>query len=140
VTHGKMVDSIPVGAERPLTRSASSRRLRGMDRDSLRARILAFPEVEEYVHGGLPAFRIRGKRFATMLDAEGVNLMPGEPAIHAFTQAHPDVCTERWWGRRLAAVRLAYPAAPPALVDELLLEAWSSKAPKRVLEAHLAED
>jgi hypothetical protein len=110
-----------------------------MDRDQLRARLLAFPEVEEYVHGDLPAFRVRGKRFATMLDDEGVNLMPGEPAIRAFTQSDPEHCAERWWGRRLAAVRLAYPAAPDALVDELLLEAWSSKAPKRVLDAHLGE-
>jgi hypothetical protein len=107
-----------------------------MDRDSLRARILAFPEVEEYSHGDLPAFRIRGKRFATMLDDEGVNLMPGEPAIRAFTQSHPGFCTERWFGQRLAAVRLAYPSAPDGLVDELLLEAWSSKAPKRVLDAY----
>lgn len=106
-----------------------------MDRSTLHAFILALPEVEEYVHGDRPAFRIRGKRFATMLDDEGVNLMPGEPAILAFTQAHPDVCAERWWGKRLAAVRLAYPDAPDDLVEELVLEAWSSKAPKSVLDA-----
>jgi hypothetical protein len=111
-----------------------------MDRDELRARLLAFPEVEEYPHGDLPAFRIAGKpRFATMLDDEGVNLFPGEPAIRAFTQAHPAHCTERWWGQRLAAVRLAYPTAPDALVDELLLEAWSARAPKRLLKAYDAD-
>jgi hypothetical protein len=67
-----------------------------MDRDAVRSAILALPEVQEYVHGELPAFRIRGKRFATMLDEEGVNLMPGEPAIRALTQQYPRFCTERW--------------------------------------------
>jgi hypothetical protein len=105
-----------------------------MDRDALRAHLLSLPEVEEYRHGDLPAFRVRGKRFATMLDDTGINLMPGEPAILAFTQSHPECCTERWWGRRLAAVRLAYAAAPAELVEELVLEAWSSKAPKRLLD------
>jgi hypothetical protein len=108
-----------------------------MDRDELHARLLAFPEVEEHVHGDLPAFRVRGQPFfATMLEDESVNLRPGEPAIRAFTQSAPEHCTERWWGQRLAAVRLAYPTAPDALVDELLLEAWSARAPKRLLKAY----
>jgi hypothetical protein len=108
-----------------------------MDLTTIRARLLAFPEAEEHTHGDLPAFRIPGKRFfATMLDADGVNLRPGEPAIRAFTQSDPAFCTERWWGNRLAAVRLAYRDAPDALVDDLLLEAWSSTAPKRLLDAY----
>jgi hypothetical protein len=106
-----------------------------MDRAALHALITSLPEVQEYVHGDLPAFRIRGKRFATMLDDDGVNLMPGEPAILSFTQEHPAHCTERWWGRRLAAVRLAYPTAPDDLVEELVLEAWSAKAPASVANA-----
>jgi hypothetical protein len=107
-----------------------------MDRDAVRSAILALPEVEEYVHGELPAFRIRGKRFATMLDEEGVNLMPGEPAIRALTQQYPRFCTERWWGKRLAAVRVAFGAMPAELLEELVLEAWSSKAPASVLREH----
>jgi hypothetical protein len=107
-----------------------------MDRDAVRTAILALPEVEEYVHGDLPAFRIRGKRFATMLDDEGVNLMPGEPAIRALTQQYPQLCSERWWGRRLASVHVTYGAMAPDLLEELVLEAWSSKAPAAVLRAH----
>jgi hypothetical protein len=111
-----------------------------MDREALRARLLSLPEVEEYSHGHLPAFRVGGKRFATMLDEAGINLMPGEPVILAFTQAHPEVCTERWWGKRLAAVRLAYVDAPPELVEELVLEAWSAKAPRSVLRSQNGAD
>jgi len=110
-----------------------------MDPDAVRRLILALPEVEEYEHGELPAFRIRGKRFATMLDDEGVNLMPGEPAIRALVQQHPQFCGERWWGRRLAAVRVAFGAIPAELLEELVLEAWASKAPASVLRAHDAQ-
>jgi hypothetical protein len=107
-----------------------------MHRDAVRTAVLALPEVEEYVHGDLPAFRIRGKRFATMLDDEGVNLMPGEPAIRALVEQYPQFCSERWWGQRLAAVRVAFGSMPPALLEELVLEAWASKAPASVLRVH----
>ncbi len=108
-----------------------------MDLAELRRLLMSMPEAEEYLHGGLPAFRIKGKpRFATMLDESGVNLFPGEEGILAFTQAHPGVCTERWWGKRLAAVRLDYAAAPRELVEEMVFESWSARAPKRLLEAY----
>jgi hypothetical protein len=107
-----------------------------MDRDEVRALMMALPEVEEYQHGGLPAFRIRGKRFATMLDDEGVNLMPGEPAIRALVEQYPEHCVERWWGKRLAAVRVAFGAIAAELMEELIVEAWSSKAPASVLKAY----
>lgn len=42
-----------------------------MDAAAVRSVALGLPEAEEYEHGGLPAFRVRGNRFATMLDAEG---------------------------------------------------------------------
>ena len=106
-----------------------------MTQDALRELLLALPEAEEYVHGDLPAFRIRGKaRFATMLDDEGVNLFPGEEGILAYTQAHPDVCAERWWGQRLAAVRVDYRHAPRALVQEVVFESYAARAPKRLIE------
>lgn len=106
-----------------------------MDHAALRELLSGLPEAEEYVHGDLPAFRVRGKsRFATMLDDEGVNLFPGEAGILAFTQAHPDVCAERWWGKRLAAVRVDYRRAPDDLVEEIVLESYAARAPKRLVE------
>jgi hypothetical protein len=101
----------------------------------MHALLKAMPEAEEYVHGDHPAFRIKGRpRFATMLDDEGVNLFPGEEGILAFTQAHPEWCTERWWGKRLAAVRLRYRDAPRELVEEMVYESWAARAPKRLLK------
>lgn len=106
-----------------------------MDRASLHQLLSSFPEVEEYVHGGLPAFRAKGRSsFATMLDDEGVNLFPGEEGILAFTQAHPDVCAERWWGKRLAAVRVDYRNAPRDLIEEIVFESYAARAPKRLVD------
>jgi hypothetical protein len=104
-----------------------------MNAEQVRQIIMALPEVEEYDHGGLPAFRVRGKRFATMLDDSGVNLMPGEAGIRMAVATWPETCTERWWGKRLAAVRVALPAVDPAVLEELVGEAWASKAPNRLL-------
>jgi hypothetical protein len=106
-----------------------------MDREALVELLMGLPEAEEYEHGGLPAFRVTGRsRFATMLDDEGINLFPGEEGILAFTQAHPDVCAERWWGKRLAAVRVDYRRAPRALVEEIVFESYAARAPKRLVE------
>jgi hypothetical protein len=132
VLAGVVAGGEPTGVRRVAARLAFA----GMDRDAVRQVILALPEVEEYDHGDLPAFRIRGKRFATMLDEEGVNLMPGEPAIRALVEQYAEVCTERWWGTRLAAVRVSIAGIAPELLEELVLEAWSSKAPASVLRAH----
>jgi hypothetical protein len=99
--------------------------------------ILDLPEVEEYEHGGLPSFRVRGRRFASMLDRDGVNLSPGEHVIRAAVAQWPECCREEWFGRRLVAVRLQFASAPVAVVEELVFEAWAFKAPKTLVRAHL---
>jgi hypothetical protein len=110
-----------------------------MDAGAVRALLLALPEVEEYDHGGLPAFRVRGKRFASMLDGSGVNLVPGEEAVRAAVAQWPDACREEWFGTRLAAVRVAFAGLAVEVVDELVFDAWAAKAPKRLAAAALAE-
>jgi hypothetical protein len=107
-----------------------------MDAERVRQFALGLPEVEEYDHGGLPAFRVRGRRFASMLDHEGINLMLGEQAIKAAVAEWPQWCHENWFGARLASVRLAFTSMDPALVTELVTEAWATKAPKRLAREH----
>jgi hypothetical protein len=60
-------------------------------------------------------------------------------AVRTAILALPEVRGERWWGRRLAAVRVAFGAIPAELLEELVLEAWASKAPASVLRAHDAQ-
>lgn len=108
-----------------------------MEAERVRQIALGLPEVEEYDHGGLPAFRVRGRRFASMLDGDGVNLMLGEEAIRAAVAEWPHWCRENWFGARLASVRVAFGAIDPDLMAELVTDAWAAKAPKRLVRALL---
>jgi hypothetical protein len=101
-----------------------------VDARDVHAFFLGLPEVDEYDHGGCPSFRVRGKRFASMLDREGVNLAPGEEAIRAAVALWPAACREEWFGKRLVAVRVSFGSLEPEVVEELILDAWAAKAPK----------
>jgi hypothetical protein len=103
-----------------------------MDAAQVRRFALGLPGAEEYEHGGLPAFRVRGRRFASMLAEDGINLMPGEDAIREAVAEWPQACHEQRFGQRLAAVRVEFADLDPAVVRELITDAWRSKAPARL--------
>jgi hypothetical protein len=107
----------------------------GIDSDEVRRLVLGLPEVEEYEHGGLPSFRVRGRRFASMLGTESVNLAPGEVVIRAAVGEWPSWCSEEWFGKRLVAVRVAFTSISGEILEELVMEAWPAKAPKTLIRA-----
>jgi hypothetical protein len=96
---------------------------------------LALPEATEQDHHGRPSFRVAARIFATLWDGEHMNVMVDEPGILTAVQAHPDVCAEVWWGKRLAAVRVNLPGADADLLSDLLRDAWERKAPARLRAA-----
>jgi hypothetical protein len=93
---------------------------------------MALPEAVEQDHHGRPSFRVAGRIFATLWDEEHTNVMLDEDGIRTAAQAHPEVCEELRWGRRLAAVRVNLRRADAPLVSELYEDAWEGKAPKRL--------
>ena len=95
--------------------------------DQARQAALALPDAIEQDHHGRPSFRVRGRIFATLWDAEHMNVMVDEPGIHTAVQAHPEVCAEVWWGKRLSAVRVDLQRADEELLRELLADAWERK-------------
>ena len=99
-----------------------------MSADEARALALSLPEAVERDHHGRPSFRVAGRIFATLWDPEHMNVMLDEAGILTAVQAHPDVCAEVMWGKRLAAVRVTLPAAEPGLLSDLLADAWEGKA------------
>ena len=96
---------------------------------------LALPDAVEQDHHGRPSFRVRGRIFATLWDPGHMNVMVDEPGIRTAVEAHPAACAEVWWGKRLAAVRVALARADEALLGELLEDAWERKAPARLRRA-----
>jgi hypothetical protein len=105
-----------------------------MRADDVRRIALALPEVEEYEHGELPAFRVRGKRFASMLGEDGINLMLGEEGIRAAAAAWPATCQVRLFGGRVAALLVAFAELPDDVVRDLVAEAWARRAPRSLVK------
>ncbi len=109
--------------------------------EQARALALALPQAVEQDHHGRPSFRVTGQIFATLWDEQHMNVMLDEAGVRTAVQADPKICQEVWWGKRLAAVRVDLPHATPALLAELLDDAWERKAPARLhpdrAEAHL---
>jgi hypothetical protein len=98
-----------------------------------RACALGLPEAVEQDHHGMASFRIRGKIFATVPDDSHLRIMLEDIEIRAVVAEHPDVCSELYWGKRLSCVVVDLPRAAAQLVEELLIEAWARKAPKRLV-------
>ncbi len=103
-----------------------------MSPEEARRLALSLPATVEQDHHGRPSFRVAGRIFATLWDAEHMNVMVDEPGILTAVQAHPDACTGFMWGKRLAAVHVTLSAADPDLLSDLLTDAWERKAPQRL--------
>ena len=94
---------------------------------------LGLPEVTEQDHHGIPSFRVGKKIFATVPDDHHVRVMLDEEGIRAAVAEYPDSCAPSYWGKRLACAVVDLEATGPALVRELLTDAWASKAPPPLL-------
>ena len=95
---------------------------------------LALPDATEQDHHGRPSFRISGRIFATLWDPHHMNVMLDEAGIRTAVEAHPAVCREVWWGKRLAAVQADLRDVDEPLLTELLTDAWEGKRrPRRAM-------
>jgi len=84
---------------------------------------LAFEGATERDHHGFPSFR-RRTIFATLPDDQHLHVMVSEDDIRDAVAESPGFCEEKWWGKKLAAVRVDLSLADPAIVAELLEDAW----------------
>jgi hypothetical protein len=103
-----------------------------MTPDEARRLALRLPEAVEQDHHGRPSFRVGGKIFATLWDEQTMNVMVDEAGIRTAVAANPEWCSERYWGKRLAAVAVSLEGAPAEELAELLADAWEGKAPARL--------
>ena len=96
---------------------------------------LSLPETEEQIHHGMRSFRVRGKIFATLPDADHIRVMAGEAEILAAVAEDSGNCEKFYWGNRLACVVVDVRTVMPDLLHSLLTEAWLRKAPKSVAQS-----
>ncbi len=93
----------------------------------VRALALGLPGAIEADHHGFPSYRVGGQIFATLPDPEHLHVMVDEGSIREAVAEHPLACEEKWWGRRLACVRITLAQADPEQVADLLRDAWARK-------------
>jgi hypothetical protein len=94
---------------------------------------MALPEAVEQDHWGNPSFRVHGRIFATVPDADHLNVMIAAFDVEAVVRENPDSCEELWWGKKVSGVRVSLKRSAPNTVEALLEAAWRRKAPKRLL-------
>jgi hypothetical protein len=120
------------GAHGAFSSPCASERSAVVSRDQIRRIALGLPEAVELDHHGRPSFRVGGKIFATLWDEGHMNVMLDEPGILTAVQAHPRVCAEFRWGKRLAAVQVDLAVADEALAADLLADGWERRASARL--------
>ena len=98
------------------------------------------PGVEEGTSYGTPALRVK-RLFLARLREDGETLVvPVDPEERSFLlEAHPDALFVTEHYERWPLVLVSLPRADPALVRELIEDAWSERASRRVVDAWLAE-
>lgn len=97
---------------------------------------LSLPETTEEPHFLYTSFRVRGKIFATAPPGgEYLHVFVSEPVRNRSLIAEPDFLEELRWGKKVAGLRVLLTAAKVNVVHALLREAWSGKAPKRLVAA-----
>jgi hypothetical protein len=89
---------------------------------------LDLPGAVEQDHHGRPSYRVGGRIFATLWDADQLNVMLEPSRIEALAAEQPGRCEPVHWGRRLAALRIDLRQASPGLVTRLLEEAWRRRS------------
>jgi hypothetical protein len=98
-----------------------------VDLDDAVTALLAMPGVTEADHHGRRSFRVGGGTvLATVWADDQLNVLVGEELAHAVS-GQPGV-EPLWWGRRLSGVRVTLSLVEPALLEQLLQEAWSRRA------------
>jgi hypothetical protein len=98
------------------------------------------PGVEEGTSYGTPALRVKRVFLARLRDDRETLVLHVDPEERPFLlDAHPDALFVTEHYERWPLVLVTLPKADPALVRELVEDAWSERASKRLVDGWLAE-
>ncbi len=105
-----------------------------MTLNQVRDLALSLPEVKEQPHFDYTSFRMRGRIFATAPpEGEYLHVFVSEEERATALAAEPDFLEELHWGGKVRGLRVVLASAKANVVGELLRQAWSRRAPKRLL-------
>ena len=112
-----------------------------MTAKDFRTLALSLPEAVEQAHMGHPDFRVRNKIFATLGPDEDwamVKLTPAQQSSFVGREPGAFAPFNGAWGKR-GCTRVILVKAKKRVVREALFAAWSSTAPKDVINKHTEE-
>ena len=105
-----------------------------MNVSRLRQFAMSLPAVTEEPHFNYSSSRVRGKIFATVPpDEEYLHVFVGEEQRQVALALEPEAVEKLLWGKRVVGLRIFLAKARPSLVNSLLSQAWSRKAPKSLV-------
>ena len=94
---------------------------------------LSLPETTEEPHFHLTSFRVKGKIFATAPpDGESLRVFVSDEERQIALNEYPDFLEELLWGKRVVGLSITLAIAQPAVVENLLMQGWARKAPKKL--------
>jgi hypothetical protein len=115
-------------------------RTRGLTWEDVCSFATTLPGVEPGTSYGTPALRVKRVFLARLRDDGETLVVPVDPEERPFLlDAHPDALFVTEHYERWPLVLVALPKADPALVRELIEDAWSERASKRVVDGWLSE-
>ncbi len=107
-----------------------------MTLDQARRIAVALPSVTEEPHHAYTSFRVAGRIFATAPpDGAHLHVFVDEEERSRAMALAPESCEILTWGRKVVGVRVVLSKATSAIVETLLTQSWSRKAPKKLLAA-----
>lgn len=93
----------------------------------VRAVALGLDGATERDHHGFPSFRTARRIFATVPDEEHLHVMLAEQDIRAAVAEWPGWSEEKWWGKKLTALRVSLADCDADVVAELVEDAWRDR-------------
>nr|WP_238346059.1 MmcQ/YjbR family DNA-binding protein [Luteimonas saliphila] len=92
------------------------------------------PGATEAPHFDYASFRVGGGIFATLPpDTRHLHAFVDEEERQRMLALHPGSVEALHWGRRVLGLRVDLQTVDETLAERLLVQAWSRKAPKRLL-------
>lgn len=108
-----------------------------MKLEQVRRMAMALPSVSEEPHFNYSSFRVGGKIFATIPPEGGhLHVFVEEEQRQLAIAIEPASMEKLLWGKRVVGLRVHLAKAKAPQVRHLLEQAWSRKAPKRLVAAY----
>jgi hypothetical protein len=120
LSRGESLDQNPRHSEQLVMRIAQVRRF-----------ALSLPEVKEEPHFQYSSFRVRGKIFATVPpEGKHLHVFVSDDEREIALALEPKSLEDLHWGGKVVGLRVLLADAKPKVVNKLLTQAWSRRAPK----------